>query len=86
MTIKQINSDIKLSGDRNATIQLNVTEITAMCNAILLYSKKYPNNESLARLHKDMYVLMSLVKDGGFDGVAIEYLSKLQEDIDKCDA
>lgn len=86
MIIHQTNSDIKLGGDRNATIQLNVTEITVMCNAMLLYSKEYPNNESVAKLHKDMYILMSLIKDGGFDSVAIGYLGKLQEDIDKCDA
>lgn len=86
MTIKQTNSDIQLGGFRNATVQLNVSEITTLCNAILLFEKQHPDNRDIKKLHIEIYTLMSMVKDGCLDSVAIDYLHKLQEELNQCDA
>ena len=81
MTIKQTDNDISLGASRNATIQLNVVEITTLCNAILAFEKQHPDNKDIKKLHVEIYALMSIVKDGGLDSVAIDYLHKLQEEL-----
>lgn len=86
MTIQQTNSDITLGGFRNATVQLNVAEITTLCNAILSFDKQNPDNKDIKKLHIEIYTLMSIVKDGYLDSVAIDYLHKLQEELRLCDA
>lgn len=81
MTIVSTKNDIELEAFRNAMIQLNVAEITTLCNALLSFEKQHPDNKDIKKLHIEIYTLMSIVKDGCLDSVAIDYLHKLQEEL-----
>lgn len=86
MQINTIKCNFEYGKDRCADVQLKVGEIGQITNA-LLYATKQPNPpKELIELHKNMYVLMSLVKDGGLDRVAIKYLNELEERDKRCDA
>lgn len=79
MQINMIKCNFEYGKDRCADVQLTVGEIVQITNALLAATKQSHPSEELLELHKNMYVLMSLVKDGGLDKVAVKYLNELEE-------
>ena len=74
-----IKCNFEYGKDRCAEVNLKVREIVQITNALLSATKQPNPSKELLELHKNMYVLMSLVKDGGLDKVAVEYLNELEK-------
>ena len=86
MQINMIKCNFEYGKDRCADVNLKVGEIVQITNALLAATKQPNPSKELLELHKNMYVLMSLVKDGGLDRVAVKYLNELEEKDKECDA
>ena len=81
MTVHKIEHDMGRN-IRKATLTLNVEQLMYIANALNKYVKEEYNTESLLELHRDMYLLHSLVKDGCIDSVTVEHLHELQNRIE----
>ena len=84
MTVHKIEHDLGRN-IRKATVTLNVEQLMYITNALNKYIKEEHNTENLLELHRDMYLLFSLVKDGCIDSVTIEHLHELQNRIEVLD-
>ena len=80
MTVHRIEHNLERN-IRKATITLNVEQLMYITNALNKYIKEEHNTENLLELHRDMYLLFSLVKDGCIDCVTVEHLQELQNKI-----
>ena len=81
MTVYRIEHDWERN-IRKATVTLNVEQLMYITNALNKYTKEEHNSENLLELHRDMYLLFSLVKDGCIDSVTVEHLHELQNRIE----
>ena len=84
MTVHKIEHDLGRN-IRKATVTLNVEQLMYITNALNKYIKEEYNTENLLELHRDMYLLFSLVKDGCIDSVTVNYLNELQQRIEVLD-
>ena len=82
MTIHKIEHDME-SKIRKATVTLNVEQIMYIANALNKYIKEEHNTENLLELHRDIYLLFEIVKNGCIDSVTVEYLQKCQKMIEE---
>lgn len=82
MTVHRIEHNME-NNRRKATITLNVEQLMYITNALNKYIKEEYNTENLLELHRDMYLLFSLVKDGCIDSFTIEHLHELQQKIEE---
>ena len=84
MTIHEINHKPNFA-IKNATVTLNYEEIRDISNLLCDIDKIRPLSNTEAKLHRDMFFLFDVVKNGCIDNFTVEHLGELQrkmEDID----
>lgn len=82
MTIRKIEHDLQ-GNNRRATITLDVEQIMYISNALCSAVKDENASESLIELHRDMFLLFEIVKNGCIDSFTVEHLAKLQQRIEE---
>ena len=84
MTIHEIvhnpNQSIK-----NATVTLNYEEIRDIANLLCEIDKIRQLSKTEAKLHRDMFFLFEVVKNGCIDSLTVEHLGKLQDKMEDID-
>ena len=82
MTIHKIEHDMERN-IRKATVTLNVEQLMYITNALNKYIKEEYNTENLLELHRDIYLLFEIVKNGCIDSVTVNHLHELQQKIEE---
>lgn len=67
--------------EKKATVTLNVSELQTIANLLCQATKSDTAHTTMHYLHRDFYLVFSLVSHGCIDSVTVEYLDKLQERI-----
>ena len=83
MTSNSIRGNI--SEDRGATIDFSLEELMIICNALNNYAKRPDATKMVKKVHRDMYVISSLAKNGHLDEVAIDYINTLRIEEKECE-
>ena len=82
MTIENMKPQ---TGFKYATVTLNYEEIRDIANLLCEINKTRSLSKTEAKLHRDMFFLFEVVKNGCIDSFTVKHLGELQgqmEDID----
>lgn len=84
MTIHEINHKPNIAV-KNATVTLHYEEIRDISNLLCEIDKIRPLNKTEAKLHRDMFFLFEMVKNGCIDSFTVEHLGELQDKMENID-
>lgn len=82
MTIENIKPQ---TGFKYATVTLNYEEIRDIANLLYEVNKIMPLSKTEAKLHRDMFFLFEVVKNGCIDNFTIKHLGELQDKLEGID-
>lgn len=76
MTIESMKPQ---TGFKYATVTLNYEEIRDISNLLCDIDKIRPLSKTEAKLHRDMFFLFEVVKNGCIDSFTVKHLGELQD-------
>lgn len=82
MTIENMKPQ---AGFKYATVTLNCEEIRDISNLLCEVDKIRPLSKTEAKLHRDIFFLFEVVKNGCIDSFTVKHLGELQDKMEEKD-